>query len=117
MKHYLLTWYGITDFHAEFGFDLQKVMTDGKGYQIATLCKQLELLLALLRSCGDEHEKFKTILAPEKKLTKRYVTLVPKAHSYRQHLVGIVMACAPLIAVLSCGARKDLSISAKLKNA
>ena len=76
MKHYLLTWYGITDFHATLGFDLQNVIAYGKGCQIACFCKHLELLLALMRHRGDEDEKFKMILAPEKKLTKRYVTQV-----------------------------------------
>lgn len=57
-------------------FDLQKVVNDGKGYQIATLCKHLELLLALLRSRGIEGEEFKMIFAPDNDLTKKYVTLV-----------------------------------------
>ncbi len=56
--------------------DLQKVEKDGKGYQIAVLCKHLELLLALLRSRGHQGEGFKTILAPNKDLTKKYVNLV-----------------------------------------
>jgi len=57
-------------------FDFQKVMTDGKGYQIATLCKHLELLLALLRSRGIEGEEFKMVFAQDNDLTKKYVTLV-----------------------------------------
>ena len=57
-------------------FDLQKVVNDGKGYQIATLCKHLELVLAFLRSRENKDENFKTILAPNKDLTKKYVTLV-----------------------------------------
>lgn len=57
-------------------FDLQKVVNDGKGYQIATLCKHLELLLALLRSRGIEGEEFKMVFAPDNDLTKKYVTLV-----------------------------------------
>ncbi|WP_462183037.1 hypothetical protein [Pseudoalteromonas maricaloris] len=57
-------------------FDIQKVVNDGKGYQIATLCKHLELLLALLRSRGIEGEEFKMIFAPDNDLTKKYVTLV-----------------------------------------
>ncbi len=56
--------------------DFQKVVNDGKGYQIATLCKHLELLLALLRSRGSDDEKFKIIFAPHNALTKKYVTLV-----------------------------------------
>jgi cold shock CspA family protein len=60
-------------------FDLQKVVNDGKGYQIATLCKHLELLLALMRSRGNENEAFKMILAPGKELIKNYVTLVDEA--------------------------------------
>lgn len=57
-------------------FDLQKVANNGQGYQIATLCKHLELLLALLRSRGIEDEEFKMIFAPDNDLTKKYVTLV-----------------------------------------
>lgn len=57
-------------------FDIQKVVNDGKGYQIATLCKHLELLLALLRSRQIECEEFKMIFAPDNDLTKKYVTLV-----------------------------------------
>lgn len=57
-------------------FDFQKVVTDGKGYQIATLCKHLELLLALLRSREIEVEEFKMVFAPDNDLTKKYVTLV-----------------------------------------
>ena len=57
-------------------FDIQKVVNDGRGYQIATLCKHLELLLALLRSRGIEGEEFKMIFAPDNDLTQKYVTLV-----------------------------------------
>lgn len=57
-------------------FDLQKVVNDGKGYQIVTLCKHLELLLALLRSRGIEGEDFKMVFAPDNNLTQKYVALV-----------------------------------------
>ena len=57
-------------------FDFQKVVDDWKGYQIVTLCRHLELLLALLRSRGVEGEEFKMIFAPNNDLTKKYVTLV-----------------------------------------
>ncbi|EID4419262.1 DUF2357 domain-containing protein [Vibrio vulnificus] len=57
-------------------FDRQKVVNDGKGYQIATLCKHLELLLALLRSRGIEGEEFKMIFDPDNDLTKKFVTLL-----------------------------------------
>jgi cold shock CspA family protein len=57
-------------------FDLNKVVHDGKGYQVAVLFKHLELLLALMRSRGNEDEGFKMIISPEKDLTKKYVTLV-----------------------------------------
>ncbi|WP_413734497.1 DUF2357 domain-containing protein [Shewanella sp. BJSY2023SW005] len=58
-------------------FDFQKVVNDDrKGYQIATLCKHLELLLALLRSRGIEGEEFKIIFAPDNDLTKKYVALI-----------------------------------------
>lgn len=55
---------------------LQKIVADGKSYRTATLCKHLELLLALLRSRGIEGENFKMILSPDKDVTKKYVTLV-----------------------------------------
>ncbi|WP_318408748.1 DUF2357 domain-containing protein [Photobacterium leiognathi] len=57
-------------------FDRQKVVNDGKGYQIATLCKHLELLLALLRSRGIEGEEFKLIFDPDNDLTKKFITLL-----------------------------------------
>jgi hypothetical protein len=57
-------------------FDLQKIVNDGKGYQVATLCKHLELLIALLRSRGIEGEEFKMVFAPDNNLTQEYVTLV-----------------------------------------
>lgn len=57
-------------------FDVQKVVRDVKSNQIATLCKHLELLLALLRSRGNEDKNFKIILAPDKELTRKYVKLV-----------------------------------------
>lgn len=47
-----------------------------RDYQVNTLCKHLELLLALLRSRGSEDECFRMILAPDKDLTKKYVNLV-----------------------------------------
>jgi cell division inhibitor SulA len=47
-----------------------------KAAKLRVFCEHLELLLALMRHRGDEDEKFKMILAPEKKLTKRYVTQV-----------------------------------------
>ena len=57
-------------------FDFQKIVNDGKRYQIMILCKHLELLLALLRSRGIEGEEFKMIFVPNNDLTKKYVTLV-----------------------------------------
>lgn len=57
-------------------FDFQQVVNEGKGYQIATLCKHLELLLALLRSRRIEGEEFKMTFAPASDLTKKYVALV-----------------------------------------
>jgi cold shock CspA family protein len=57
-------------------FDFHKVVNDGKGYQIETLSKHLELLLALLRSRGIEGEEFKMVFAPDNDLTKKYVILI-----------------------------------------
>lgn len=65
-----------TNLYGCLEFDLQKVVNDGKGRQLATLCKHLELLLALLRSRGIEGEEFKMIFAPDNDLTQKYVTLV-----------------------------------------
>lgn len=59
--------------------DIQKVENEGKSIQICTLCKHLELLLALLRSRGNEDENIKTLLAPRKVLTEKYVNLVDHA--------------------------------------
>lgn len=57
-------------------FDLRKVVNGGGGYQVATLCNHLELLLAFLRSREHENIDFKVILAPSTDLIKKYVTLV-----------------------------------------
>lgn len=57
-------------------FDLKKVVNDRSSRQIATLCKHLEVLLALLRIRGNKDDNFKIILAPDRELTKQYVTLV-----------------------------------------
>ena len=57
-------------------FDFQKVVSDGKGYQIATLSKHLELLLALLRSRDINDIEVKAIFAPDKQLTQKFVALV-----------------------------------------
>jgi len=51
-------------------------VNNGKGCKIATICKYLELLLALLRSRGIEDKGLKTIFAPYSDRTKKYVTLV-----------------------------------------
>ncbi len=56
--------------------DIQKVDSEGTRYQIATLSKHLELLLALLRSRDLEDEEFKMIFAPHSDLTPKYVSLV-----------------------------------------
>ncbi len=63
-------------FHLDKGLAGSEAETRERSYQADNLCKHLELLLALLRSRGNEDEGFKMILAPEKELTKRYVTLV-----------------------------------------
>ncbi len=60
----------------EKGLSEEHAIARERGYQSSTLCKHLELLLALLRSRGNEGEDFKAILAPEKNLTKKYVNLV-----------------------------------------
>lgn len=57
-------------------FDIKKVSNEGKPYQIATLCKHLELLLALLRSRDLEDKDSKMIFAPNNDLTKQYVNLI-----------------------------------------
>ncbi len=56
--------------------NFQKVVDDGKEYQIGILCKHLELLLALLRSREIEGEEFKMVFAPDNDRTKKYLTLV-----------------------------------------
>lgn len=58
-------------------FDIQQLTeVKERRYQTATLCKHLELLLALLRTRGSEDGKIGMLLAPNKELTKRYVTLI-----------------------------------------
>lgn len=59
-------------------FDIQKVVNSGEGYQISTLCKHLELLLALLRTRGMDDENCKIIFAVSNNLTKKYITLIEK---------------------------------------
>lgn len=66
-------------FHLEKGLAETEAQKRERGYQTNTLCKHLELLLALLRSRGNEKEDFKTILSPDKELTQKYVTLVDDA--------------------------------------
>jgi hypothetical protein len=56
--------------------DAKMLMNDQKGDEKTTLCKHLELLLALLRSRGIKDEGFKMIFAPDNDLTKKYVNLV-----------------------------------------
>ncbi len=63
-------------FHLRKGLAETEAQKRERGYQANTLCKHMELLLALLRSRGHEDEKFKMILAPNKDLTNKYVTLV-----------------------------------------
>jgi len=58
------------------GISITEAQKRGRGYQTNTLCKHLELLLALLRSRGIEGEEFKMVFAPDNDLTKKYVTLV-----------------------------------------
>jgi cold shock CspA family protein len=63
-------------FHLEKGLAETEAQKRERGYQTNTLCKQLELLLALLRSRGIEGEEFKMVFAPDNDLTKKYVSLV-----------------------------------------
>ncbi|MDD4180928.1 MAG: hypothetical protein PHE87_04815, partial [Victivallaceae bacterium] len=60
----------------EKGLTEEDAVERERGYQVLTLCKHLELLLALLRSRGNEEEGFKMVFAPENDLTKKYGTLV-----------------------------------------
>lgn len=62
--------------HLEKGLTEIEAQKRERGYQTDTLCKHLELLLALLRSRGIEGEEFKMVFAPDNDLTKKYVTLV-----------------------------------------
>ena len=57
-------------------FDLEKVAGGGGAYQISTLCKHLELLLALLRTRNFESESIKALLAPSNPVTKKYTHLI-----------------------------------------
>jgi hypothetical protein len=60
----------------EKGLSEEEAIEREREYQFSAVCKHLELLLALLRSRGGEDDDFKMILAPEKKMTQRYVTLL-----------------------------------------
>jgi len=60
----------------EKGLTEEDAVERERGYQASTLCKHLELLLALLRSRGIEDDGVKMIFAPDNDLTKKYVTLV-----------------------------------------
>ncbi|MCL7678634.1 hypothetical protein M8369_32190, partial [Klebsiella pneumoniae] len=59
-------------------FDIQKLDSEGTRYQIATLGKHLELLLALLRSRGSEDEGLKMIFAPDNERTQKFVDLIDR---------------------------------------
>jgi len=65
-------------FHLKKGLAETEAQKRERGDQTNTLCKHLELLLALLRSRGTEDEEFKMIFEPDNDLTKKYVTLVDK---------------------------------------
>jgi hypothetical protein len=67
---------GRIDRLVEKGLSEEDAVRREREYQAALLCKHLELLLALLRTRGNEDENFKMILAPDKDLTQKYVTLV-----------------------------------------
>lgn len=63
--------YGAIEYNKNFLKDKAK----NKGKE-KTVCKHLELLLALLRSRGLEDERAKMIFTPDNDLTRKYVTLV-----------------------------------------
>jgi hypothetical protein len=65
-------------FHLENGLTKTEAQKKERGYQANTLCKHLELILAILRSRGIEDKKFKMILSPNQELTEKYVALVDK---------------------------------------
>lgn len=62
--------------HLEKGLAESEAHKRERSYQTNTLCKHLELLLALLRSRKSIDEELKMILTPEKELTKKYVSLI-----------------------------------------
>lgn len=59
----------------DYDLKMLKELKNKKNYQ-QILARHLELLLALLRSRGSDGEEFKSILAPNKELTKKYVDLL-----------------------------------------
>ena len=65
--------------HLEKGLTEADAQSKERGYQANTLCKHLELLLALLRSRGNQGKAFKQVLAPDNALTQKYITLVEEA--------------------------------------
>ncbi|MDD7984716.1 DUF2357 domain-containing protein [Lentisphaera marina] len=58
------------------GLSEEDAVAREREYQVSTLCKHLELLLALLRSRGSEDGEIKIIFNPVTELAKRYATLV-----------------------------------------
>ncbi len=62
--------------HLEKGLVETEAQKRERGYQTNTLCKHLELLLALLRSRGIEDKESKMIFAPDNDLSQKYVALV-----------------------------------------
>lgn len=59
-------------------FDYQKVADGVRGYQVAILCKHLELLLALLRTRGFDDDNIKKILLPNMNISKQYTSIIDK---------------------------------------
>lgn len=63
-------------FHLKKRLTEQEARRRERSYQTNTLCKHLELLLALLRSRGIEDKGVKMIFAPDNDLANKYVNLV-----------------------------------------
>lgn len=69
----------LSDLQNTLEFDLDKLKNTTKFYIVSTLCKHLELLLALLRARKSEDENIKVLLSPDNKIIKKLIETVDKA--------------------------------------
>ncbi|MDQ7073591.1 MAG: DUF2357 domain-containing protein [Gammaproteobacteria bacterium] len=59
-----------------FRIDLNKIQEQKNSYKVNTLCRHLELLLALLRTRKYESEQIKLLLSPGRDITKKLIIVI-----------------------------------------